>query len=117
MCPDKYEPLFTRKWPGTKRGCDCKTVFSKSIPADDVNQINDKICTKNHTMAGCRDVNPIAPHELSDLGGFKICGKRGGYSFLRIQRPFDLNGTCPEGFKTCNPKSLPEKRLCSKELN
>jgi hypothetical protein len=68
-------------------------------------------------MAGCRNVNPIPPQELSDFGGFKICGKRGGDSFLGIQRPLDLNGTCPEGYKTCNPESLPEKRLCSLEYN
>lgn len=68
-------------------------------------------------MAGCRNVNPIPPHILSDLGGFKICGKRGGDSFLGIQRSLDLNGTCPEGYKTCNPESLPEKRLCSLEYN
>jgi hypothetical protein len=35
--------------------------------------------------------------------------KRGGYSFLEIQRPLDLKGSCPEGFKTCNPESSPEK--------
>ena len=43
--------------------------------------------------------------------------KRGGYSFLEIQLPLDLKGSCPEGFKTCNPESSPEKRLCSLEYN
>jgi hypothetical protein len=115
VCPDEYETLFTRQWPGTKSGCDCKTIFFSYIPVNHVNQINEKICTKNHKMAGCRNENLIAPHELPDLGDFKICGKRGGDSFLGIQRPLDLNGTCPEGFKTCYSEYFPEKRLCSLE--
>lgn len=54
---------------------------------------------------------------LNKLNGHKICGKRGGVSFLNAVRPISSapkNGkiSCPDGFEPCDPKGNPEFTIC-----
>ena len=39
--------------------------------------------------------------KLSNIGGRKICGLRGGRSFREAVRPSLKDGSCPEGFVVC----------------
>ena len=41
--------------------------------------------------------------KLSSIDGRKICGQRGGKSFLEAVRPTYVFGMCPEGFELCYP--------------
>ena len=62
-------------------------------------------------------MSSIDAKELTDLGGFKICGLRGGKSFMEMQRPIDMKGNCPEGFQVCNPDAEADNRVCTKNLD
>jgi hypothetical protein len=56
----------------------------------------------------------------SDLGGFKVCGKRAGFNFLDVARPVSIsNGSkyeCPEGSFACDPEAEPNDMLCYTDL-
>ena len=39
-------------------------------------------------------VDSEAPIDMTDLGGVTVCGKRGGKSFAKAQRPLS-DGLCP----------------------
>ncbi|TNV79722.1 hypothetical protein FGO68_gene2934 [Halteria grandinella] len=114
-CPSHYEELFTREWPGTEYGCDCMGVYSTRLEFWQQNSmLNHGSCTYNQTRAGCKTVYPLDPVLLNNLGGFKICGLRGGSSFIQAQRPIDSKGQCPSGYEACNPTADFERRICSK---
>jgi hypothetical protein len=52
---------------------------------------------------------------MSDLGGFKVCGKRGGASFSNVKRGnLDDKGLslCETGFVPCNAKASNDTKLC-----
>ena len=55
--------------------------------------------------------------KLSSIDGRKICGQRGGKSFLEATRPTYDDGMCPEGFELCYPleeasNSTAQNSLC-----
>lgn len=111
-CITDFEPLFARTWPGTLRGCDCRGIWSSRINFWEQNSLNIGGCSYNQTRAGCRSVLPFNQKVLGNLGGYSICGKRGGSTFIEMQRPIDMEGNCPDGFSPCNPKALPDQRVC-----
>ena len=52
----------------------------------------------NQTRAGCRSIYAIEERDLNNVGGFAVCGLRGGSNFIETQRPIDLQGNCPNGY-------------------
>ena len=34
-----------------------------------------------------------------------------------MQRPINIKGNCPNGFKICNPDAEADKRICSENLD
>ena len=66
----------------------------------------------NQTRAGCRSIYAIEERDLNNVGGFAVCGLRGGSNFIETQRPIDLQGNCPTGYQACNPKADADKKVC-----
>jgi hypothetical protein len=55
------------------------------------------------------------PMALNKLNGSKLCGKRGGTTFVDAVRPVGkVNGTlsCPQTFRPCDPNGDPEFTYC-----
>ena len=77
------------------------------------NDIYKGSCSKKRSKSGCTTVKAKPSSNLYDIGGFKICGLSGGKSFLDMQRPIDMEGNCPNGFKACNPEAEPDNRICT----
>ena len=48
---------------------------------------------------------------MKDLGGAKICAKRGGRSFKNALRPIS-DGTCPENSIPCSNVTTLENTIC-----
>ena len=48
---------------------------------------------------------------MKDIGGAKICGKRGGRPFTKALRPTS-NGSCPENSTPCSNVTSPENTIC-----
>ncbi len=113
QCPYNYTALFARQWLGTKVGCDCRFIYSWNIPVMDQNSVLSHACGRNHTRAGCVSVRENLPKAMPDLGGFQVCGKQGGQSFIAMQRPIDLQGNCPKGYQVCNPDADADHRVCT----
>jgi hypothetical protein len=74
--------MITRKWPGTKAGCDC----SKNPDYDDV-IIKDKGCPSN-----CEEIEAISKQTMNSIFGRIICIKRSGTSIVHAERPEDKDG-------------------------
>jgi len=58
------------------------------------NQTFDDMCSPIDYKYGCKKIPQLESVFLTDLGGFTICGKRGGKSFLESYRP-KADGRCP----------------------
>ena len=50
----------------------------------------------------CRYFESIPSMNLTNIGGRKICGLRGGRNFKDAIRPLNEYGDCPEGFEVCS---------------
>ena len=102
-CPNEYETIFSRYWAGSSKGCYCKSgSITKKYWGK---QLYRETCYTNDTFfKGCKDVKGIQGQPLDDFGGFKICGKRGGETFLNAQR-VNAYGLCPSGYVLCNPSA------------
>ncbi|CAI2364706.1 unnamed protein product [Moneuplotes crassus] len=99
-CPEGYESLIDREWPGTVSGCDChQASFGYSHYKD----LDTGHCSSNQTKDGCRDVHSTHKAPLDKFYGVRICGYRAGANFVQIERPFKLAGeiSCPNGYKIC----------------
>ena len=70
-------------------------------------QVFNEICDVDESE--CKDVNCLDSDTITDLGGFTICGKRSGQSFLYTQSP-QADGTCPS--ITCNPNADINNKTC-----
>ncbi len=81
-CPNGFENIYARKWPGTKYGCDCINVFSQNISISHRDKVFDEFCTSTERYFGCIDVYGLQADTLISLGGFTICGRRSGQSFV-----------------------------------
>ena len=113
-CPrDHEDEVFYDVWQGMSGYCDCIDIwgyesepFSMGLACTTGNnsQIDD----------GCRNRNGMPPRVMADLGNFKVCGKRGGDSFLNANRPIGQNEDeliCDIG-TPCDPNADIETALC-----
>ena len=90
-CPSGYQSLITRKWPGTREGCDCSFRSRGAFIID----INIGGCDHNQTESKCRNVDSTDPVMLDTFYSYKICGLRGGQNFLDVRRPESKPGESP----------------------
>ena len=63
-------------------------------------------------------VDATPPIVMSDLGDFKVCGKRNSIPFISAVRAKSSSSKeCSEdGFVACNPDASPENIICVKDL-
>ena len=105
-CASDEEPVFTRLWYGTERGCE--TDDSDFVAPRDTWKDNGK------KLADCTEVLAVAP--IRQGAGFpngqRICGKRGGKSFAQVTRPDAETGACPSGTSACAASTSPENTVC-----
>ena len=104
-CPQGYTEFFTRKWSGTKEGCDCLDVKSETVKnVKHRNTVFAGACNVNDTQSGCFKVDPIPSKNISSLANRRICGLVKGLNFLESERP-QRDGLCPAGYLACNPRA------------
>lgn len=53
---------------------------------------------------------------MSDLGGFRVCGRRGGDSFSQAVRLDSASKCAKEGFVRCSEKTSLDTTICVKDL-
>ena len=90
-CPEDYESLITRKWPGTVEGCDC----SGSHRGIHYSDLNPGSWDHNQTRESCRNVLPLKPIPLQKFYSYRICGLRGGQNFANLRRPISTENQAP----------------------
>lgn len=110
-CPSGYEKLFTREWPGTENGCDCRGVYHRYIPASSRGKITKGYCNRNETRYGCDDIWSLSPLDLDIVGGHLYCGKRADTNFIELTR-VGLDGECPKDYVACNPDAYIDNKYC-----
>lgn len=94
-----YFSLSNRWWDGTQSGCECQNLIKRD-------------CTDLELNEGCSPVDPIEGRELYQFRGQQICARRGGQSFMEIERP-DITGKCPPDSQVCgNSVSAPSELSC-----
>jgi hypothetical protein len=106
-CPPSHpEPVFFRAFWGSKVGCDCLGISQWSASRDigtNAEKIEDwHICNYNQTRSGCRSAEPVAPKIMSDIDGFKFCGKQSMNNFITTVRVDPFTKRCPAGYKLCS---------------
>ena len=102
----EHEDVFTAVWPGTSVACDC--TEGKNV--DDPRMfILGKSCPKSTSV--CKSIQGWPPIRQSVMNGRRICGKRGGESFVEAVRVNAL-GQCPEGLQKCSDKTSMENTVC-----
>jgi hypothetical protein len=77
-CPEGFEPLINRTWPGTSPGCDCSWSQKGEFA------VYKGDCFKNITRHGCWNIQVANPIHLNIFHGSYICGKRAGENYLKI---------------------------------
>lgn len=96
-CPEGYENLIDRQWPGTEHGCDCSRSYKF------FRGVQTGHCDKNETRAGCVDVWSNSAIPLEKFYSYRLCGKREGEPFHKAERPskkFAEIG-CQNGYRLC----------------
>jgi hypothetical protein len=118
-CAPGFEDAIYKVWPGSVQYCDCTRSKDKSV----VNYYPNKSCPKKcydeggedctrRTVYGCREMQPMWPVVMTDLGGYRVCAKRGGLPFKDAVR-VNAEGKCTKaGFTRCNPDSDVENGFC-----
>ena len=99
-CPIDYEPLFTRKWNGTKDVCVEGLSFKPYVSED-----------------GCRGdiIRGIPPVDMTSITGKIACGKRGGPTFLESIRVDPETEECPRTYVPCSAITEADDTVCVKE--
>ena len=102
--------MIFAEWLGTESGCYQEPEWGRgegSVTADsDFYGSNNK---RRCSYDGAPDVVPET--RLTDLGGFEICGKRGGKPFVEITR-VDAQGNCPNDKVPCSAATSRENTVC-----
>ena len=108
-CPDSHPELaFSRPWYGNDLGCDClgftrwNIQYNLETNYDRIRQGG--VCTKNQTLAGCRQGEPNHAVQIGQFKGKRICGAPLLTNFRFAVRP-NVNGECPSGYLACNQES------------
>ena len=118
-CPRSHpEQVFFKMWPGIFPYCDCQArVLNKKkyYSAYEATQfvtkkfwVNEECPTINcggkncwRVAGGCKRKRAAPPVLMNDLGGFRVCGLRGGDPFDQAVR-LDGKGKCQkEGYEPC----------------
>ena len=86
--------MFYDLWPGTTIMCDCLKHNGKVL---------NRACKKggrSSDPASCERINPVAPQVQAMFYGYRVCGSRGGDTFLDVKRGTSLQvgGVCPAGY-------------------
>ena len=100
QCPILHPTLvITDTWPGLDIMCYCE-------PSADFDTVYRSFCEEERAASTkCKNRDAIPTMYLGVLQGQKVCGKHGGTSFKKAQRPVDQgNGylLCPAGTVPCD---------------
>lgn len=71
-CSSGYTEMITRRWPGTREGCDC----------------NGEITVKGGSCGkGCNTIKAQKPVHITNFFGKTLCVKRSGSNIMKAVRP------------------------------
>ena len=113
-CPDGYESLTPRSWPGASFGCWCgNTTPNKNIKCD---PFCSNPCSSAELITGCLDVPGETPKSLNfwaykGSNPVQICLKRSSETWEEIA-PISIK-SCPSGYKKCGASW--DNIFCTKE--
>jgi hypothetical protein len=97
-CLPGEEDIFKYFYEGINDGWDCDGVITMGAP-----------------FGICSGIKGSGSVEFSTFYGDKICGVRGGESFLQTARP-GLDGNCPSGTFKCSQNTSPDNTICRASL-
>ena len=95
--------------------CDCTESYDRRVYSYYANQA----CPLKYDVkyrltlrpTGCYMKPAMPPVAMTNLGGFRVCGKRSGSSFRKAIR-VDRAGQCQNSYKRCNPGSKNDNAIC-----
>lgn len=110
-CPQGYEPLWARTWPGLSEGC----LINFNKPDQMV--VDRAFATTNNLTCDIpiAKQGPILMDNFVATGGlygFEFCAKRGGLPFMNVTRVEPETLLCPNGTEPCSNFTSPENTIC-----
>ena len=102
-CPTNYEPLVYRVWNGTYDLCE--------VTADG-KQDNYEVLKNSDATCNGLTKQGLAPMNMTNISGMKLCGKRGGNSFIDEVRVEPFTRKCPKNYEPCSPNTDATDTIC-----
>ena len=99
-CPQGYNEMFVKEYPGTQVGCELSEEVT-TPPAEDPDGDTCRI-----------KIEQTFEVYQNSFYGRKICGLQGGEPFITVTRPNITTSECPEGTLPCSTATSPTNTVC-----
>ena len=106
------DPIKLGFWGGMRKGCDCIGINSLDIKTEHRNHAFNGSCSKNETLAGCKEIKKIDPININNYEGYKFCPIKGNNYAKLLENSVPPESNCTEGKKQCGILDTRGQKLC-----
>ena len=104
------------EFPGTKKGCDCLGIKKRRLKSYQKDRITKGSCTRNQTIAGCKNIKSIDSYNFNVWDSNYLCGDNNNNNYIYyLNLSVGEGENCPLNYKKCGYLDTLNNIMCIEE--